>query len=137
MHTFKNANPYYQAFFAGYLEARLTSNAIYDFYYNIRENSKGKWKKNVEKEDFNTMKVFLSNVGQFMEKKFGSSIQIRDEDINYWSQIFLGYIQLKGLENGYKFQIKQNNLPEKMISLGELLIIQADGEIPELLSKRL
>ena len=83
------------------------------------------------------MKVFLSNVGQFMEKKFGSSIQIRDEDINYWSQIFLGYIQLKGLENGYKFQIKQNNLPEKMISLGELLIIQADGEIPELLSKRL
>ena len=81
------------------------------------------------------MRVFLSNVCQFMQKKFGTTNQIKEEDLNYTSQVFLGFIQLKGLENGYKFQIKKNNQPEKKISLGELLIIQADGEIPELLSK--
>ena len=38
--TFNNANPYLQTYFAGYLEGRMTSEDIYNFYNNIRENNK-------------------------------------------------------------------------------------------------
>lgn len=81
------------------------------------------------------MKRFLDKVGTLMENRFENLNTIKEEDTQFWTQIFLGFIQLKGLQNGYKYHITKHNLSQNALSLGEFLIIQADGEVPELLSK--
>ena len=86
------------------------------------------------KSEFEKMKVFLDEVGRNIENRYRNIKELNEGDFPFWSQILLGFVQLKGLEHGYKFHIRKNNVPEKNLSLGELLIIQADGEVPELLS---
>ena len=133
--TFNNSDPFSQTYAAGYLEARLTSNDIFDFYYNLKENTKCIYNTKIANSDFEKMKIFLNEVGRNMENRFRNIKDLTEGDIPFWSNILLGFVQLKGLEHGYKFHVKKNNVPDKYLSLGELLILQADGEVPELLSK--
>jgi hypothetical protein len=132
--TFNNTDPFSQVYAAGYLEARLTSNDIFDFYYNLKGNTNCKIMNKIAKSDFIKMGNFLNEVGRNMENRFRNIKDLNERELPFWSQIMLGFVQLKGLEHAYKFHVKKNNLPEKNLSLGELLIIQADGEVPELLS---
>jgi len=62
-------------------------------------------------------------------------LQDKNQDIRKnWSRLILGYSQLWGLHAGYTKQIKLNNEFEtKKLSINDLLILQADGEVPELL----
>jgi len=51
-----------------------------------------------------------------------------------WSRLILGYSQLWGLLVGYTKQIKlEKKYEEKKLTIQDLLILQADGEVPELL----
>ena len=51
-----------------------------------------------------------------------------------WSRLILGYSQLWGLLIGYTKQINiQKEWNTKKLFIQDLLILQADGEVPELL----
>lgn len=56
-------------------------------------------------------------------------------DKEFWTKLILGYWQLKGLKNGYNFEILKKGDKNKTLEIEDFLILQADGEIPELLSK--
>jgi hypothetical protein len=54
--------------------------------------------------------------------------------MKYWSQIILSFSQLEGLYKGYTYEIKRMNKYEEMkMTLADFLILQADGEIGDLL----
>ena len=80
------------------------------------------------------MKTFLDKVGNNMERRISSISEIKDDQMSFWSQILLGFIQFKGLQNGYKYHMTKYNQSSKHLSIGEHLILQADGEVPEFLS---
>jgi hypothetical protein len=61
--------------------------------------------------------------------------KMKKNDKEFWSKLILGYSQLKGLKNGYNFEILKNGNKNKTLEIEDFLIIQSDGEIPELLSK--
>lgn len=126
--TYKNVNPYLQSYFAGYLEGRLTANDIYHFYNNIRVNNKNKIK------DFEAMRAFFKTVDINVGKKILEFNKMEKKDKEYWSKLILGYSQIKGLKNGYNFQMLKEGQKQKVLEIEDLLILQSDGEIPELLS---
>ena len=123
--TYKQGgNAFIQSYFAGYLEGRMTAVEIEKFI---------KAKDLVNKKDKTWEKIenFFSNVNQNLIKKISTFNE--DEDSNnllVWSQLLLGYAQLKGLHDGYNFEAQRKNL--KNVSIERLLLIQADGELPEL-----
>lgn len=128
--TYKNANPFLQTYFAGYLEGRLTAIDIYNFYDNIRVNNK----KNAV--DFDNMRKFFKSVNMHIAKKILDFPKMSRMDKDYWSKLIVGYSQLKGLKNGYNFEIIKKGDKNKTLEIEDFLIIQSDGEIPELLSRK-
>jgi hypothetical protein len=55
--------------------------------------------------------------------------------MKYWSQIILGFSQLEGMYRGYTYAITKEKKQEEMkMSIADFLIIQADGEVGELLT---
>jgi len=60
--TYNKVNPYIQAFFAGYLEGRMTANETFDFYDNLRRNKNGDTKNKTYKTDFDLMVDFFKEV---------------------------------------------------------------------------
>lgn len=141
--TFNSIQAEEQAYLAGYLEGKITSQTISDFYDNIDYNhlyTKGGDIKKYYKQ----IKVFFSN----MFKQFNNNIdnpskflfQIT-EDTNVWDKMLLGWYQFLGLYEGYlnSFNSSQSNNQNKIklskISIGEMLMLQADGEMFELIRK--
>jgi len=147
LNTFRNTQcftedkllPFIQAYLGGYLEGRLEYKATNDFYnnmdYNINSHS---WNiKNFKKtkEFFNDVNTYLlDNLGKFDEK------YTTDEEKDYYYKIYIFFTQLQGYLRGHNFSVnlsnKINNDDKNMmkeLSIADLLIIQADGEIPELL----
>ena len=74
-------------------------------------------------------------VDQHISKNLNNYLNDKNNDIRKnWSRMLLGYAQLWGLLAGYTKQIKLNNeFKKKQLHIQDLLILQADGEIPELL----
>jgi hypothetical protein len=128
--TYKGAGPYLQAYFAGYLEGRLTAGDIWDFYYNLKQNHEA-----ANNANFQKLINFFENVSKHLDDRISRLNTLTDiKEMKYWSQIVLGYSQLEGLHRGYTYEITRLNRYEEMkMSLADFLILQADGEIPELL----
>jgi hypothetical protein len=106
----------------------MTANDIYNFYNNIRVNNKP------NAIDFENMRKFFKSVNIYISKKLSEFPNMKKNDKEFWSKLILGYSQLKGLKNGYNFEILRNGGKNKTLEIEDFLIIQSDGEIPELLS---
>ena len=111
------------------MEGRLTANDIFNFYNNIRENNKPKAK------DFENMRNFFKSVDLHIGKKILEFSKLEKEDKEYWSKLIVAYSQLKGIKNGYNYQVNKDGKKDKVLEIEDFMIIQSDGEIPELLSK--
>ncbi len=82
------------------------------------------------------MREFFTQVVASMQNKIKNINKTKNEDVKNWSRILLGYVQLEGLISGYTYEMKRINKynEEKYkLSLADFLILQADGEVPELL----
>lgn len=133
INTYSIANSYEQAFFAGYLEGRISATEIYNFFYNLRKNMGKHYRTR-----FNELLKFFDDVARNFDIRIINSIDgfddMTDEDKNYWSKIILGYAQIEGLMRGYNYAIEKVGKQDKMyISLSEFFMIQADAEIHELM----
>lgn len=126
----EGSNSYIQSYLAGYLEGRATAMDIFHFYNNLRENTKKK-----ERTYWERMKKFFSEVVSVMQNRV-KNIKYIQEDTLTWTRLFLGYSQLEGLINGYTYEMKRLNKYNEdkyKLDLADFLILQADGEVPELL----
>ena len=130
INKYKEAKPYQQAFFAGYLEGRMTSEDIYNFYNNLKvNNAKSKPKS------FQKLLEFFNEITNQLAKKVKNLKNLSSlEEKKYWSQLVLAYTQLEGIYKGYTYEITKNNQYEqRKMTMADFLILQADGEVPELL----
>ena len=128
------ANAYEQAFFAGYLEGRVSSEDIFNFFNNLTINN-----ENQKRKRFAHLLKFFDEVAKNLNIRIINSINGFDsftpEGKKYWSRIILGFAQLEGLMKGYEFDIeRRGEKKKKEISLSDFLLIQADGEIHELMT---
>jgi hypothetical protein len=130
--TYKVVNSYQQAYMAGYLEGRMTSEDIFNFYDNLRQNNMKKKRKSYEK-----MLDFFKKVAESFSKKVElyrvDHQKLNKNEKKFWSRIILGWTQLEGLMQGYNYEVEKRGMPEKKLSVADFLILQADGEVPELL----
>jgi len=62
-------------------------------------------------------------------------LQDKDKEVRKnWSRLILGYSQLWGIISGYTRQINlTGEYEKKKLFIQDFLILQADGEVPELL----
>ena len=95
---------------------------------NIRKH-KNSWSK--MEEFFN--KVAKSFSKRIKDMKINPN-KMSYDDTKFWSKIILGYTQLEGLIKGYNYEItRKGQFEEKKLSIADFLILQSDGEVPELL----
>lgn len=125
----KKTNPFILAYLIGFGEGKLTYEAIGTFYHNIIHNF------NKEKEgSLNQLRLFYTDVLRILNKRMLTFLEVyktkREQDFYY--KVFYFYSQLYGMHAGYNYQ---NNKRGKysQISLIDFFILQADGEMPELL----
>ena len=123
--TIDNASPEIQSWAAGYLEGRLTAKEIREFYNNL---------VNIHSEE----KSVLSQVFDYYDKveksiRNKTSKQMlknyQQEDLEYWLTIAMIQAQTDGLMAGHNSA--RGVIP---IKLSEIYFINADGEVPELIS---
>jgi len=123
--TLDNASPEVQSWAAGYLEGRLTAKEIREFYNNL---------VNIHKEE----KPLLSQVYDYYDKveksirnKTSKTMlqKYQEDELEYWLTIAMIQAQTDGMRAGHNSA--NNVIP---IKLSELYFINADGEVPELLS---
>ena len=81
------------------------------------------------------MRQFFLEVVENMQKRIKNIQDFKDAEALRWSRLLLGYAQLEGMIKGYTFEIKRLNKydAEHKLDLADFLILQADGEVPELL----
>lgn len=82
------------------------------------------------------MREFFTQVVASMQKKIKNIQKTQKADVRNWSRILLGFVQLEGLINGYTYEMKRINKYNEdkyKFTLADFLILQADGEVPELL----
>jgi len=87
-------------------------------------------------DNFQKLKKFFLEVVSSIQNKIKNIDKIKNTDTEIWSKLFLSYIQLEGLINGYTYEMKRldkYNDDIYKLDIADFLIIQADGEIPELL----
>jgi len=125
-----------QAYFAGYLEGRFTFQDINNFHKNIETNYKKKNLYSIIKE----IKTFFREVNDAMLKKIDGLNDLNEDEKNYYYKIYIFYCQLHGMLKGYNKQvnfISNSNIKTEFslrnLKIEELLLLQADGEIPELM----
>lgn len=113
---------------AGYLEGRATAQDILNFYDNMRGN-------NPNIEQFKKMKQFFTEVVFNIQKKLKNIDSIQENQKLKWSRMLLGYAQLEGLLHSYTYEMKRLGKynDSTKLDLADLLILQADGEVPELI----
>lgn len=123
-------------YLGGYLEGRMTQKDISTFLSNLEYNYSAK--DATKLKSLNAIKSFFREVDENMMKKLSSFDDLSTIDKEYYFKIYLFYAQIKGLLRGVTKQIQimndSNKFPKyKQLKMEDLLIIQADGEIPELL----
>lgn len=113
---------------AGYLEGRATAIDIFHFYDNMRYN-------NPKKFQFQQMKNFFNDVVFNLQKKIKNIESVKEDQNIVWTKLLLGYTQLEGLLHAYTYEMKRLGKynEDSKLDLADLLILQADGEVPELL----
>jgi hypothetical protein len=131
INTFKAVNPYQQAYLAGYLEGRMTAGDIFNFYNNLKLNNIDKHKIGYSKMENFFEKVAISFTSRINKIKINENLS--HEEKKYWSRIILGFTQLEGLFNGYNYEMNRLNKKDKLMTFADFLILQADGEVPELI----
>ncbi len=124
--TFDSASAEIQSWAAGFLEGKLCANEILDFYKNLvgihsKEASYLKdvfdyYKKVEESIRFRTSKSHLASI-------------TKGQDLEYWISVAMVQAQSDGLLAGYNTIMKTQPL-----SFAQIYFINADGEVPELLS---
>jgi hypothetical protein len=123
---------------AGYLEGRISYIDIYNFLKNIEENYKIKDQISLIKE----IKDFLkqSNEGMVDKAKLLKTFPKAEQD--YYYKIYIFFAQIQGMLKGFNKSVeislknekdKQNEFPLKYLNIEDMLLIQVDGEIPELI----
>jgi len=83
------------------------------------------------------MREFFKQVVISMQTKIKNIEKVSDSDAKILLRMLLGYTQLEGLINGYTSEMKRKNKYDKeeyKLELADFLILQADGEVPELLN---
>jgi len=132
----KDISSFKQAFFSGYLEGRFTYQDINNFYKNLDSNYKKKNLYPIIKE----IKNFFREVNESMTKKIDLLDDLDEDEKNYFYKIYIFYCQLQGMLKGYNKQVSINLKTEKKkeftlrsLKIEDLLLIQSDGEIPELM----
>lgn len=112
---------------AGYLEGVLTCRQILNFYNNL-------YNIHINEEEIYLKKVlnFFSEIQDYINNKtskdYISSLKTQKEK-EYWSRVSIIQSQTNGLMDGYN-EIMINN----PLNLAQFYFINADGEIPELIS---
>lgn len=148
LHTYNgdaNTSSFLQAYMGGYLEGRISYSSINTFFINIEYNySKQDKGLRLIKE----IKKFFSDVDKNMKTKVTDNsfeeVFKKEEDRDYYYKIYIFYAQLKGLLRGYNEAVEgfdksktSDNLDKsgqkfKKLKIEDLLLLQADGEVPEL-----
>jgi len=125
-----------QAYFSGYLEGRFTFQDINNFHKNIETNYKKKKMFPIIKE----IKNFLGTVNDSMFSKIHNLNDLNEDEKNYYLKIYIFYCQLHGMLKGYNKQVNliinsdtKTEFPLRNLKIEDLLLLQVDGEIPELM----
>jgi hypothetical protein len=131
INTFRNDNDsnFLQTYLAGYLEGRITVQDISNFLKNIEENNT---KDEKDKITYESVVAFLKKVNENLYKRLNDFYKLSKQDKEYYYEIYTFYTQLHGLHRGFNDQRRVKG--EEPVSIERLLMIQADGEIPELMS---
>jgi hypothetical protein len=125
---------------AGYLEGRISSIDIFNFLKNIEENYRIKENSITSIKE---IKDFLkqSNEGMINKAKLLKTFPKAEQDYYYKIYIFFAQIQgmLKGFNKSVEISLKNKkeegdlSIPLRYIKIEDLLLVQVDGEIPELM----
>lgn len=125
-----------QAYFAGYLEGRISFQDIYNFHNNIVINYKNKKLHPLIKE----IKNFLKLVNENMLERIDVLDDLSKQEKDYYYKIYIFYCQILGLFQGYNKQVNlilqfntKTEFPVKNLKIEDILLVQSDGEIPELM----
>lgn len=124
--TFDNTSAEIQSWAAGYLEGKICAPEILDFYKNLvgihsKETTYLKdvfdyYKKVEESIRYRTSKPVLSNVS-------------KGKELEYWISVAMIQAQTDGLLAGYN-----SIMISQPLNFAQIYFINADGEVPELLS---
>jgi hypothetical protein len=106
------------------------SEQIYNFYNNLRINNSNK-----KKRSFNKLVSYFHTVVQHLSNKIKNIDKMKELEVRkYWSQLALSYSQLEGIYKGYNYEMKRKGqFEKKKLTLADFLILQADGEVSELM----
>lgn len=115
-----------QSFAAGYLEGYVTATEISQFYRNLIKNNFEK-----EKPTYLKIRTFFSEVVSELEQNLRKYPDSRYSE-KVTRDILIGYSQINGLMKGYNDKVSKNESDK--IDLVDFLLMQADGEISELIS---
>jgi hypothetical protein len=124
--TFDKAIPEILSWAAGYIEGRLTAPEMLDFYKNlvgIHTN---------EMSSLNTVFDYFKQVEQYIRNKTSkeSLKALKSEELEYWITVALIQAQTDGLLEGYLSHKGELDI----LTLAHIYFINADGEVPELLT---
>jgi hypothetical protein len=111
---------------AGYLEGRVSADDISNFLENTEKNN------SADKKAIDSILKFFKEVAVNMYKRIDTLKELCAEDKEYYYKIYTFYAQINGLLKGINTQRKLMNMTE--VTMERLLLIQADGEVPELIS---
>jgi hypothetical protein len=133
-----NTSSFLQSYFGGYLEARLTFIDTDNFLANLEANS---LRNDPSSKIIKSIKTFFKNVYESMKMRvqnFNKYFQ-SDKDRDYYYKIYIFFFQLTGYLEGHNkavdiYNTKTDTLNQlKKLKIEDLMLIQADGEIPELM----
>lgn len=132
----KNFSSFKQSYFAGYLEGRISPYDIYNFFRNIEENYRLKNLYPLVHE----VKKFLKESNDSMTKKIKNLNNLLHAEKSFYYKIYIFYMQIQGMLRGYNKSVeillnsgKELKFPIKKLKIEDLLLVQVDGEIPELM----
>ncbi len=86
------------------------------------------------------IKKFYREVSESMYAKIEKLDNLNQEEKSYYYKIYIFYCQMHGLLKGYNKQVNyifknkiKTEYPVKYLKIEDILLLQADGEIPELI----
>ena len=125
--TFNNCSSEIQSFAAGYLEGKLTSRNILEFYKNLVGIHSGEEQE--LKDVFKYYGEVESSIRKKTSKQFLATLT-NENEIEYWITVAMVQAQTDGLYEGYNSEMK--NI--EALSFEQFYFINADGEVPELMT---
>ena len=123
--TFDNTTPEVQSWAAGLLEGKLCAEEILDFYSNL---------VGIHSSELGYLKDvfdFYEKTENFIRSKTSKKelLGLREDDLKYWLSVAMIQAQTDGLLSGYNSMMKNDQF-----DLSKLYFLNADGEVPELIS---